>query len=35
MEGWLDWEPLAEENIPIALEICAQFVAEGSGESDI
>lgn len=31
MDGWL--EPIAEENIPIAVEICEQFVAEG-GESD-
>jgi hypothetical protein len=27
MDGWL--EPIAEENIPIAVEICEQFVAEG------
>lgn len=30
MDGWL--EPIAEENIPIAQEICEQFVAEGDGE---
>ena len=31
MDGWL--EPIAEENIPIVLENCEQFVAEG-GEAD-
>lgn len=33
MEGWLDGEPIAEENLWIAQEICEQFVAEG-GEAD-
>ena len=30
VEGWLDGEPIAEENLWIAQEICEQFVAEGS-----
>jgi hypothetical protein len=29
VEGWLDGEPIAEENLWIAQEICEQFVAEG------
>jgi hypothetical protein len=30
MDGWLEPIAVAEENIPIAQEICEQFVAEGT-----